>query len=142
MSHSDAISHLSSASLFTDLSNLRKSYPGLSDKVLSSMFTAQKEEEAEKRRIELEEEEERKRKEREIERAAAAATREALAKKDTPASSSSTRRRTEYESLSKKVSNHTCVVSNSCLLGLAPGLACRGSRDMHVHLNYTCRCVQ
>ena len=84
------------------------------------MFTAQKEEEAEKRRIELEEEEERKRKEREIERAAAAATRESLAKKDMPASSSSTKRRTEYESLSKKVSTHVCVVSNSCLLGARP----------------------
>ena len=106
MSHSDAIILFICASLFTDLTYLRKRYPGLSDKVLSSMFTAQKEEEAEKRRIELEEEEERKRKEREIERAAAAATREALAKKDTPASSSSTKRRTEYESLSKKVSKH------------------------------------
>ena len=97
-------------SLFTDLANLRKRYPGLSDKVLSSMYTAQKEEEAEKRRIEQEEEEERKRKEKEIERAAAAATREALAKKDLPASSSS-RKRTEYESLSKKVSKHEYCVT-------------------------------
>ena len=106
------------------------------------MYTAQKEEEAEKRRIEQEEEEERKRKEKEIERAAAAATREALAKKDLPASSSSTRKRTEYESLSKKVSKHEYCVTEQATHGARPGTRLKGLAFVHVQLLHGFRCAR